>query len=191
MAAGNQLKIRKSNAAAEIGAAGHARRLDDALRAPAELESTDGNGVARHAQLTLKNRYATGTRAAGGACSGCAGSVREGVEPAACSTWPAAGVVQRAAVARELERLAEASGDAAFRRAARALRQQDRTGRPAINDSHAIKEALDLFRNGEARSMNDAFRKVARAIQGYSEPRSVAERLRRKWRAKKNSPQNN
>lgn len=97
------------------------------------------------------------------------------------------GVKTPAEVARELDRLAESSGNAAFRRAARALRQQDLAGRPAINDALAIEEALRLFRNGEARTMNAAFRQVARAIEGFSEPRSVVERLRRKWRAKKES----
>jgi hypothetical protein len=89
------------------------------------------------------------------------------------------------AVAVELEKLAAASGNAAFARAARALFQQTSTGRPAINDRRAIEEAVALFREGNARSMNAAFRQVAAAVHGFSNVRSVAERLRQKWKARK------
>lgn len=90
-----------------------------------------------------------------------------------------------AEVARELERLAETTGNIAFARAARALFQVEPPGRPAINDAAAIAEAVALFKSGQATSLHKAFLRVARAIDGYADPRSVAERLRRKFNAQK------
>ncbi|PVE26435.1 hypothetical protein DC522_01340 [Microvirga sp. KLBC 81] len=82
-----------------------------------------------------------------------------------------------------LQTLAKKTGDAACARAARAMNQQS-PGRPAMNDTKAIEEALDLFEQGEARSLSQALYRVARRLNPYGDRkswRSIAERLRRKY----------
>ncbi len=78
--------------------------------------------------------------------------------------------------------LAEQTGDPAFMRAANALHQQA-PGRPSIDDAKLIEEAVWLFKQGKAKSINQALRKVARTVADQEGVRSVAERLRRKMRA--------
>ncbi len=67
-------------------------------------------------------------------------------------------------------------------RAANALHQQA-PGRPSIDDAKLIEEAVWLFKQGKAKSINQALRKVARTVADQEGVRSVAERLRRKMRA--------
>jgi len=81
-----------------------------------------------------------------------------------------------------LRDLAELSGEPAFLRAANALRQIP-AGRPALNDTKLIEEAIWLFNQGRVKSMNQALQKVARTVADEEDVRAVAERLRRKMRA--------
>lgn len=81
-------------------------------------------------------------------------------------------------VEEDLRALAERTGEVAYLRAANALHQQ-RAGRPAANDRRLIEEVHDLVQSGEVPSLNRALRQVARTVPGQN-PRSVAERLRRK-----------
>jgi len=89
--------------------------------------------------------------------------------------------------AAALERLADASGDPAFRSAARALFQAGgerpaKGGRPAKNDAGAIARAVEMAANGKAPSLAEAFRRVARARGVATDKvRGVAERYRRKY----------
>lgn len=93
------------------------------------------------------------------------------------------------AVAVELQRLAEETGDAAFLRAARAL-LQERPGRRPIDDGKALGEVRWLVDTGAAGSLYAACRMVARAMgTPRRRERSVAERLRRKVGAQKSGTQ--
>lgn len=83
-------------------------------------------------------------------------------------------------VAAALEDLATRTGEIAFERAARALYQSS-PGRKAVDDRAALAEVRWLLETGEARSLNDALRMVAKSLRGSGNIRSVAERLRRKW----------
>jgi hypothetical protein len=92
------------------------------------------------------------------------------------------------AVAAELEQLADRTGDPAYRRAARSLCQQQSRGRPAVDDTEAIAEALAIFEAGQARTLNSALRQVARTMAPREQVDGIAERLRRKIvKAKKSS----
>ncbi|KFG71041.1 hypothetical protein [Microvirga sp. BSC39] len=89
----------------------------------------------------------------------------------------------KSTLAGVLEDLCEPTGDRDFARAGRDLYQQP-AGRPAVDDSKAIEEALFLFEQGEAPTLNNAFMRVAGRLVGYSDRRrmrSTAERLRKKY----------
>jgi hypothetical protein len=83
-----------------------------------------------------------------------------------------------------LERLALATGDPAYQRAARAIMHQP-SGRPPNKDARLIAEAEALLETGGASSLWEACRLVARGYDPYRRERSVAERLRRKIVASK------
>ncbi len=92
--------------------------------------------------------------------------------------------VRAGEVRAALERLALATGDPAYRRAARALMHQP-SGRSPLNDARLIEDAEALLASGKARSQWAACRMVARARHPYRSEHSIAERLRRKMAAKK------
>ncbi len=96
----------------------------------------------------------------------------------------------RADVADYLNDLARRTGDRAFHRTARTLFQSQSAGRPTIDDRAAIAEAEALYATGKARSMWAAFIRVARSRYPSRRPKSVAERLQKKWRAQKKCPGN-
>lgn len=81
--------------------------------------------------------------------------------------------------AEALQSMAEETGDKAYARAARTLHQLT-GGRPPIDDSKAIAEAVNLYETGAVPSMNRAFGRVARGLNPYGNRRATAERLRRK-----------
>lgn len=87
-----------------------------------------------------------------------------------------------AEVAAELERLADATGESAYRRAARALYQQP-AGRPPVDDRNALAEVRWLISTGKVASTHAALLQVARAICGRNSIRATAERLRKKLAA--------
>jgi hypothetical protein len=91
-----------------------------------------------------------------------------------------------AAVASFLDRLADETGDDAFRRAARAMRQPP-PGRSPIDDDAMLRRVHEFIDGGKARSMRHALTIVARdaADDGKGE-RAIIERLRRKAVASKN-----
>lgn len=82
-------------------------------------------------------------------------------------------------VEEALQALADLTDDKSYARAARSLNQLT-GGRPAIDDSMAIAEAVNLYETGMVSSMNRAFDRVARGLNPYGNRRSTAERLRRK-----------
>lgn len=88
------------------------------------------------------------------------------------------------AVADALLRIAELTGDAAYRRAAKVLTQLP-PGRQAIDDRLALQDAQAMLDDGHAKSRRAALLMAAKAICRGKNPRHVAERLRRKWKAQK------
>src|SRR5215204_2131766 len=92
--------------------------------------------------------------------------------------------VRAGEVCAALERLALATGDPAYRRAARAIMHQP-SGRPPNKDARLIAEAETLLETGGASSLWEACRLVARGYAPYQRERTVAERLRRKIVASK------
>ena len=89
-------------------------------------------------------------------------------------------------VARELERLADLTGDPAYLRAARALSQLP-GGRPSIDDRLALEEVQAILDDGRTKTESAALLLVAKSICRGEDPKHVAERLRKKWVALKKS----
>jgi hypothetical protein len=83
-----------------------------------------------------------------------------------------------------LRELAETTGEPRFRWAAAAL-SQERTGRPALDDTPHLDEMPALLVAGRAGSISRAAALVARSLPGTSGNHSeeaTAARLRRKFR---------
>lgn len=83
-----------------------------------------------------------------------------------------------------LELIAVATNDNRIRHAARILQGRN-GGRPPIDDDAAIQEAEVLFTTGAVKSRRASFMRVARSVGGFDSQRAVAERLRRKFNARK------
>lgn len=83
-----------------------------------------------------------------------------------------------------LETIAEETGDRSYLRAGRALFWEPSGRKPKTPraDDKAIDEALHLVESGSSPSLHSAFVTVAKTKWPYSEPRSVAERLRRRFK---------
>jgi hypothetical protein len=84
-------------------------------------------------------------------------------------------------IVAELENLFAETGAQCFSRAVRALNQATVQGRPARDDALALIEVTWLVDSGSVRSLNEALLRVASAIEPTQNPKSVAERLRRKY----------
>ena len=87
-------------------------------------------------------------------------------------------------VARLLLNIFERTSNPVFQRAAHVLLSEP-PGRPAIDDTVALTEALALIETGQAKSPRAAFMAVAKSISGPKHARSTAERLRRKAQRQK------
>jgi hypothetical protein len=85
-------------------------------------------------------------------------------------------------IAAVFERVAADTGDAAWSRAALALRRK-REGRPSNNDDASLNEMAWLLASKNARSVEHAAWLVAATLQGEHSVRAAAERLARKFRA--------
>ena len=81
-------------------------------------------------------------------------------------------------------RFADETGDKSFARASRALLWEPCGRKPKTPqaDNKAISDALQLVESGSSPSLHSAFVTVAKTKWPYSEPRSVAERLRRRFK---------
>jgi hypothetical protein len=87
-------------------------------------------------------------------------------------------------IAAVFERVAADTGDAAWSRAALALKQPKQAGRHSIDDTAALDEMAWLLASENARSVEQASVLVAAALQGEHSVRAAAERLARKFRNK-------
>jgi hypothetical protein len=91
--------------------------------------------------------------------------------------------IERHSLAGELKLIAVTTGDQSFARAARALVQLP-PGRPSLDDRFSVDEVEMLIANKIVKSQRAACILVAKARYPGKNPRAVAERLRRKLKAK-------
>jgi hypothetical protein len=73
-------------------------------------------------------------------------------------------------------------GDERFARAAGHLNGKERSGRPAIDDSDALRQMQDLVASDETLAVDAAARFVARTLSGNHSTEASAARLARKYR---------
>jgi hypothetical protein len=85
----------------------------------------------------------------------------------------------RFALADLIESLPAAASDPRYHTAAAVLRGEP-AGRPAIDDGPALAQMRVMLEHGQARSVHQAARFVARAMPGHS-PRGTEVRLARKY----------
>jgi hypothetical protein len=87
-------------------------------------------------------------------------------------------------IAAVFERLAADTGDAAWLRAALALKRPKQPGRHSIDDTASLDEMAWLIENHKARSIEQAAGLVAATLPGEQSAAAARERLARKFRNK-------